>query len=225
MRIYNNVVIIFPSDPTIEFLKPLVDCLGNIFPNAIISDPPMGSHGDDITDETELVIFLGHGTPSYLFGRPNDVGNKSNFVDIATAKRLFNGIHLILFSCNSWDFLRKFQSEACINTFISFGDLPTDWPHINHNRELDPQFLIDFRDEHLEFYKSCLVESMIAGFQAGYALNSFLSIPKQLSLFISKKINEVIFEDSWNSSQKLQMIQLLVDFRNDIKYAHSIMIS
>src|SRR5690606_7672722 len=112
--------------------------------------------------------------------------------------------------------------RANIHTYLAFGDMPTDWDHINHNRELEPTFLSEFAEDHLEFYKSTLVDVLIDGFQAGYKWDSLIAIPQQISRSISKKISDVIHRDSLSVFQKLQLIQLLVNFRREIKYAQSL---
>lgn len=219
MRAYNNIVIIYPLDESIVFLEPILNGLKMLFPNAVVLRPQAGTYGSAITDETELVIFLGHGTPSQLYGSLNDSGDKSVFLNVTNGSLLLDGVDIILFACNSDDYFRKIKRNAEIDCYVTFGDMPTDWDHINHNRDLDTDFLKDFEDEHLEYYKTAIVQSVVEGFNNGVRTNSIIGIPKRISLVVNQKINDVILEQNWSKAQKLQMVELLNDFKKEIRYA------
>ena len=219
MRVYNNIVIVYPLDDSIEFLQPILNGLKSLFPNAVILRPQPGTYGSAISDETELVIFLGHGTPSQLYGSLNDSGEKSVFLNVTNGSLLLDGVDIILFACNSDDYFRKVKRNAEIDCYVTFGDMPTDWEHIRHNRDQDVNFLKDFEDEHLEYYKTVIVESVAEGFKNGVRTNSIIGIPKRISLIVNQKINDVILEQKWSKSQKLQMVELLNDFKKEIRYA------
>ena len=219
MRNYNNIVIVYPIDETIEFLEPIRVELERLFPQAVLLRPEAGTYGSSITDETELVIFLGHGTPSQLYGSLNDSGEKSVFLNITNGSLLLDGVDIMLFACNSSDYFRKIKLNAEIDCYVTFGDMPTDWEHICHNRDQDANFLKDFEDEHLEYYKSVIVESVVEGVKNGVRTNSIIGIPNRISFVVSSKINDVILGQEWSKSQKLQMIELLNDFKQEIKYA------
>lgn len=219
MRNYNNIVIIHPTDDSIDFLEPLRAELKGLFPKAKIFRPKPGNAFSYITDETELVIFLGHGTSNKLYGSVDVNGEKSIFLDISIGSLLLDSVDIILFACNSSDYYRAIKNNAVINSYVTFGDMPTDWEHIRHNRVQDKNFLIDFKNEHLEYYKSAIVFSVIEGIKNGYRTNSIVGIPKRICFMINKKINEALLEKNWNKPQKLQMIKLLDEFKREIKYA------
>jgi len=219
MRAYNNIVIVCPIDNTIEFLEPIRTELERLFPNAVILNPQPGTYGSAITDETELVIFIGHGTPSQLYGSLNSSGEKSVFLNVTNGSFLLDGVDTILFACNSSDYFRKIKQKAEINCYVTFGDMPTDWEHIRHNRDQDADFLKDFQDKHLEYYKLAIVEAVVEGFKNGFRTNSIIGIPKRISFVVNQKINDVILHREWSKPQKLQMIGLLTDFKGEIKYA------
>lgn len=218
MRNYSNIVVFHPIDDTIEFLEPIRVELERLFPEAIIVRPTAGSAFNYITDETELVIFLGHGTPSRLYGSLYPSGEKSVFLDVTNGSFLLDGVDIVLFACNSSDYCRTIKQTAEIDCYVTFGDMPTDWEHIRHNREQDVDFLKDFNDEHLEYYKSAIVESVVEGLKNGFRTNSIVGIPKRISFVINQKINEVILDREWSNPQKLQIVELLNNFKKEIKY-------
>jgi hypothetical protein len=219
MKQYHEVVVVYPKDDSTFFLKPLLDILKNIYPKAIFSSPEPNTYGSDISDETDLIIFLGHGTPSQLCGSVDENGEKSTFLNINNGAILLDSTTVILFSCNSNDYLNKVRTNSDIDYFITFGDMPTDWEHIKHNRKINKNFLINFTDEHLEYYKSAIVESLVKGFQISYYTNSLVGIIKGLTLIINKKINEIILSKSWSNEVKFQMIELLNNFKKEIRYS------
>ncbi|MCR9066972.1 MAG: hypothetical protein NXI00_23600, partial [Cytophagales bacterium] len=104
MRAYNNIVIVYPLDESIVFLEPILNGLKILFPKAVVLRPQAGTYGSVITDETELVIFLGHGTPGQLYGSLNDSGDKSVFLNVTNGSLLLDGVDIILFACNSDDY-------------------------------------------------------------------------------------------------------------------------
>ena len=220
MKNFNNVVIVFPVDPSIDFLSPILQTLTEQFPNAILFRAESGTHGDVINDDTDLLIFLGHGTPRQLYGSLNADGTKSSFLNETAGSLLLNELTSILFSCNSADYIMKVRVQSSIERYLAFGDMPTDWDHIKHNRDLDATYLTEFQDEHLDFYKSSLVEIMVEGFSHGFESNSFVGLIKRIGFAVNKKINQVILsQQDWSTDQKKQVIQLLVNFKKEMKYA------
>jgi hypothetical protein len=219
MKDFNNIVIVYPEDPTIDFLKPICELLLNLYPKAELFRPLPSNYGATITDETDLLIFLGHGTPSKLLGNADLNGDNTVFLDVPNGALLLNNLAVILFSCNSYDYLKKIRKISSINYFLTFGDMPTDWKHIIHNRDLDPDYLNGIKDEHLDYYKQSLVESIVAGLKNGIKTNSVDGIYKRIHLIINKKINEIILSQPWDVNLKHKMIELFTEFKNEIRYA------
>lgn len=220
MRNFKNIVVIYPEDPSIDFLHPLFDGLKALFPNIIVHRPKHGaSLHTMIDDDTQLVLFIGHGTPSGLFGGVDENGEKKMLCDIPSGAKLLQDCSIVLFSCNSNDYFIKLQrNSAQIKNYIIFGDMPTDWTHISHNREIESDYWSDCNEEHLSFYKSSLVESVLFGFEKAYKINSFHSFVKGVNHIMNVKINGIIQHDNWSKNQKLQLIERLIEFKNEIKY-------
>jgi hypothetical protein len=223
MKTYKEVVIIYPKDPTIEFLKPIFELAKNIFSDAKIDRPDPNSYCDSIDDETDLIIFLGHGTSRELFGGTDNNQKKTKFLNVNNASLLFDECTVILFSCNSKDFLNNIKANPItLKSFVVFGDMPTDKTHIEHNQENIHNYWTDYSDDQLDFYKETLVESFKNGLQFGYNSNSLKGFYKGAVFIINKKLNNIILSSTWNRNQKLQLIQRLVEFKNEIKYSETI---
>lgn len=210
---------IFPKDETINFLYPIVTILQERNPKLSLIVPLLGDKGIDLDDDTELIIFLGHGTSSTLHGSVNELNEKTKFLDVPNAAIKFEESSVVLLSCRSADFLKAVKSNVSVDTFLGFGDMPTDWEHIEHIRQSAPQYLSEFKEEHLEFYKSVLVESVINGFLNISVRGSLRELYLGIKVVVNKKINEVLLNKQWSKAAKFQVIDLLNTYKNEIYYA------
>ncbi|QXP69227.1 hypothetical protein H0I29_11350 [Polaribacter sp. R2A056_3_33] len=223
MKSYKKVVIIFPKDTSIDFLNPIFEFAKNIFKNATVDRPEPNSNCNSIDDETDLIIFLGHGTSRVLFGSTDENNQKTSFISINNGSRLFDECTTILFSCNSIDFLKNIKANpVIINSFVVFGDMPTDEPHVYHNKANNKNYWTEYDESQLIFYKQTLVESFINGLRFGYNSDSIKGFYKGVSFIINKRINYIILNSTWKRNQKLQLIERLIEFKNEIKYSESI---
>lgn len=223
MKNFNNILVIYPIDPTIDFLQPIVDTITDLLPQSIIVRPKSGDSFDSITDETELIIFLGHGTTRELFGGSNDKGEKSKLLDTQTGALQFDGCSVVLFSCNSADYIKNVKANpVSIENFFTFGDMPTDNEHVKHNQENFKNYWLDYNEEQLEFYKTSLVEAVSNGFRKAVMTNSFHGFNKGINHIANLKINEIILNKEWNKSQKTQVIERLIELKKEIQYADAL---
>lgn len=220
MRNFENAVIIYPEDPTIGFLNPLFEGITELLPNIAIHRP---KHGDSlhtmVDDDTQLVIFIGHGTPSGLYGGVNGLGKKQLLCDISSGALLLQDCSIVLFSCNSDDYLKKLQKNAVeINNYIVFGDMPTDWEHIRHNRDNISDYWSNCDDDQLEYYKTAIVDAVLVGFRQAYKTSSFHGLYKGIEYVVNVRINDIIIHENWTKDVKIQLIERLTEFKKDIKY-------
>lgn len=226
MKTFENILLIYPSDPTIQFLKPIESLIINRFPNCIIQKPQYKSSlYSMINDDTELIFFLGHGNTNGLFGGTNDNGEKELLCDIATSSLLLQDCSVILFSCNSKDFLKKLEYSQ-IKNYIVFGDMPTDFEHIKYNQNnRNKEYWTECNFQQMNYYISTITEAALKGFEKVYNTNSFYGFKKGVEHVVNMKINEIINNNDWTKTQKLQLIERIVEFKNDIKCNESIVTS
>jgi hypothetical protein len=221
MKRFENTILIYPEDPTIDFLQLIFEKIKILFPEIIIFRPKYGALLDTmIDDNTQLVLFLGHGSPSGLYGGANENGDKQMLcTSIPRSASLLQGCSIVLFSCNSNDYLEKLiRNEGQINNYIVFGDMPTDWEHIKHNRDNDARFWTECDEAQLNYYKSSLVESIISGFEKACKMHSFYGFSKGVGDALYKKVNDIILKhDFWKKNQKLQLIERLIEFKKDLR--------
>lgn len=212
-----KTVIIFPEDDSVEFLRPIVDYSLSVFQDITLFVPANNRYLE-IDDDVELVIFLGHGTSSTLFGSLLDNGEKSIFLDVVNASRLFADLSVMLLSCKSMDFIKNIKRNVQLTSFLGFGDMPTDWKHIEYIRESNSEFLDGFEETHLEFYKGVLVNAFINGIRLFHINNTFRAMYLGMHQVINAALSEVIIEKNWPKFIKTYLIELFLELKADIKY-------
>lgn len=223
MRNFNNTLIIYPQDPTIDFLQPIVDLVKSYLPNSVLSRPKYGESVTDISDNTELIVFLGHGTNRELFGGVDHNEKKHILFNTQNGAHQFDGCALVIFSCNSIGFLKNIKANPVkIEDYIVFGDMPTDEEHVKHNQKVFPGYWADFELEHLEHYKRFLVDALSNGFRKAIQTDSFHGFTIGINHIVNDKTNEVIQNESFSINQKLQFIERLIEFKNEIYFENSL---
>ncbi len=223
MKSFSNILVIYPIDPTIDFLQPIVDTIHSILPQSVLTRPKSGEPFDSITDDTELVIFLGHGTTTELLGGSDENGKKSKLFDTQNGAHQLDGCSVVLFSCNSVDYIKNVKANPIeINNFFVFGDMPTDKEHVKHNQQVHKNYWPDFNDEQLEFYKDALVKAVSSGFGKAVMTNSFHGFNKGITHVMNLKINEIILSKEWSKNQKIQVIERLIALKKEIRYADAL---
>lgn len=220
MKNFENIVVLYPKDKTTDFLNPLFDFLVSLLPNCSAYRPEYNSKIHSyITDYTQLIIFLGHGTPSGIFGGANENGDKNHLCNAEWGAHYFNECSIVLFSCNSVDYLKNIKRyPISLNNYIVFGDMPTDKEHVEHNQKLNKDYWKTFNEETLLFYIDSLVDSVSIGFYKANESNSFIGFYKGLCRSINKKINIIIDNSTWTKEIKLDIIERLVKVKLELEY-------
>lgn len=152
-----KIVCIYPEDETTAFLQPLYEHICSTL-NAV------GIHNDTTEDDdtldkiyaeindTDCVIFLGHGTSVELYGsRCDNVVFESNNHNLLDSKRL------LLLSCNSNQFIKKYEK----NDSIGFGFLPTSLDDVRRTRKLHNVDIENIEKIDVDTYNMALVQSLI----------------------------------------------------------------
>lgn len=152
-----KIVCIYPEDETTAFLQPLyvhicdtISAVG-IHNDTTDEDDSLDNIYDEIKD-AECVIFLGHGTSSILYGSRYD-----NVVFESNNHNLLDGKRLLLLSCNSNQFIKKYEK----NDSIGFGFLPTSLDDVRKTRKLHNVDIENIEKIDVDTYNMALVQSLI----------------------------------------------------------------
>lgn len=137
-------------------------------------------------EENELILFLGHGTSTGLSGAST---NDYEQIEFITEKQLkiFETKNIILLSCRSNQYLKKYFKECNLKSAIGFPNLITDSEEIEHHD--DPERLDDVSKDDIELFKKAIVE--IIKFSLEDYISKNLSTNQLFSRFklrISKRI-------------------------------------
>ncbi|MEE0911436.1 MAG: hypothetical protein U0L67_03190 [Paludibacteraceae bacterium] len=152
-----KIVCIYPEDETTAFLQPLYVHICDTISAVGIHNDTTDEDGslDNIYDEikdAECVIFLGHGTSSILYGSRYD-----NVVFESNNHNLLDGKRLLLLSCNSNQFIKKYEK----NDSIGFGFLPTSLDDVRLTRTLHNVNIENIEKIDVDAYNMALVQSLI----------------------------------------------------------------
>ena len=147
----SKVLCVFPKDSTTAFLDPLMEAFIERYSAIpLLGDPQSDDDYFDrlseLSSESDIIIFLGHGTSEKLYGVNFNELILADNVDVLRGKRL------VLFSCNSVDFLKRFKLHGS----LGFGIVPTS-SYDTQTRRLHSLDLSDLISCDLDYIQQAIV--------------------------------------------------------------------
>lgn len=212
----NRIVCIYPVDETTGFLLPIFERLqkeSNFIDyrfdtNDINSANKMK---DDLLnlEKPSFIVFLGHGASYCLYGTPE--GDKKKKLFSIDDLKLFQNHNCFFLSCRSSEFLRtKAQS------YIGFGDIPTDYSEIMSERDLgDIHYMSEINEAEIELYKRHIVDIILRTIDC-CGCNSLLVFYNKIKLYINKQIADLLVNK--DVSNYRQLADLLYTWKSEIEY-------
>lgn len=210
----SKTVCIFPKDETTDFLMPLYELL--------CSREVEGWHEDTVNNETividkinesETVIFLGHGSSSTLYGSPN----KEELTDLIThdnVHELLDGKRCFLLACNSEEFCSNYN----LSNSIGFGNMPTGMRDVFIAMDNDVSFP-DLEQEDVDVYNKSLVRALIRAFKTS-SFEDFDTLYAKICLYINVEITECL---TLKPCEKYREVaDLLQDLKNECKFFNNV---
>lgn len=158
----NKIVCIYPIDKTTEFLLPIFERLqkeSNFIDYRFDTNDTnsVNKMKDDLSnlEQPSFIVFLGHGASYCLYGTPEE--NKKKVLFSADDLSLFQNHNCFFLSCRSSEYLSgKAQS------YIGFGDIPTDYLEIISERDLgDIHYMCGIDETDIELYKKYIVDIIL----------------------------------------------------------------
>lgn len=197
MNKVKTIFCIMPEDNSLAFLDPVFDHLKIHFPTRKIL-PTKESHAQTINEIQELpagsnIFFFGHGASHCLYGACDELFeripfiNKTN-IDVLTGKSVF------ALSCRSSEFL--YNNKSKLNSFIGFGNLPTDWDDVFAERDFgDTNYLKDIDEETINYFRDSLAQIILASLKLDFGkLSNFRPWYLYLRLLINKEIANLLLK-------------------------------
>ena len=212
----HRIACIYPMDETTGFLLPIFERLqkeSNFIDyrfdtNDINSVDKMK---DDLLnlEQPSFIVFLGHGASYCLYGTPK--GDKKKILFSIDDLKLFQNHSCFFLSCRSSEFLRtKAQS------YIGFGDIPTDYLEIISERDLgDIHYMSGINEAEIELYKSYIVDIILHTIDS-CGCESLLTFYNKLKLYTNKQIADLLVNKEVPNYRLLA--DLLYSWKSEIEY-------
>jgi len=153
-----KICIIHPVDPTTDFLDQIYMGLDDSQINLLrLKNKSDHDSFYESPPEEKRVLFLGHGTTDSLNGAMNDNYEQKHFI---SEKQLtvLSKKDVILFSCRSNQYIKKFLKECNLNNGIGFPNMITDIEEIPYYD--DPERAEELTQEDINIFKQMLVRIM-----------------------------------------------------------------
>lgn len=217
----NNIICIYPEDPTTDFLLPVYERLSRLSnfvgyrKNTILQD-----NRTQIIDAlkntapSSIVVFMGHGASNRLYGSVDIDGTKQILLDDNDIE-LFDNFNTICISCRSAEFLKK-----CRGSFIGFGDIVSDFSEVLETRQFEDAYYLSWASEaDIELFNNLFVEILIKTIEYTKCSDILLTY-RILQLYINKTISHLLIEKTHNNFRHIA--DMFYNLLEDINFAYRI---
>jgi hypothetical protein len=214
------LILIYPNDSSTIFLNPILECVNSL--NGIdniklvkTSNDPNGINIIETrqiiseTSDDDIIVFIGHGNSSCLYGPPISVLKQVTLIDSINSKSILLNKQIISLSCWSADFLNEIN---VLKTGIGFGNIPTTWGEFNKARSQNKLYK-HYTPEGSAIYTSAFVDAFSNGLKDGLK-NSF-SV-KSVYLYIKLHLNRSIDKCARGDSDHIYAGKLLSKFKKEM---------
>jgi hypothetical protein len=215
---YSHIICIHPEDESTSFLS----AIGAIVSEHYHTIPANQDSHAEVIDQIAkfkgkaLIIFLGHGSHTSLFGSCNSGSGKSIFLNLDFTRKLFTGHDILLVSCNSADFLNK---QSSFNNAIGFGNIISSTDEASREAEYVTGVYRDIDEKDISIFNECFASSIaeaISLLASGTIL--FSNLFTYLLYFFNKKINKVLLDQ--RIEKRIEIAKLLFETRSEMTYFH-----
>jgi len=211
-----QILCIHPQDETTDFLRPIGELFGD---NYIVIPTRDESHQEiinriSLASESSLIIFLGHGTQSLLYGAEGINYEKKAFITIETSNKIFINKNILFVSCLSSDFLNK---SNVYYSAIGFGNIISSIKERNDEAELITGIYRQVNKEGIDLFNICYVNSIKQSLFLLLTNNIlFEELFSYIRFYLNKEINNVLLNK--NNSSRTEIARLLFEFRDEMVF-------
>ena len=192
------IYVIFPTDPTTQFLEKVVADLQVGLGGELVyvikvdaSDMSYKKAKEEIAliPEKAVTLFMGHGTAQSLYGGTSPEYPEKELFRLGDTVALRNK-HLFLLSCFSASFLHSTRRDRNYINSVGFGMLPTEMGEVAKFSRLRKQAV---EQPLIEEYKDILVESVASSIVYSFQRDCSLdTIYYHFRLLINRKISDLV---------------------------------
>lgn len=209
------MVCIFPNDPSLESLSPLIDMLKQ---NIEVIQLDIANSIDVINIIKNLpdysdIIFIGHGATHCIYGGIVD-DQKQTFINSDNIEILKNK-NIVALACRSSEFLSS--QHKVLNNYLGFGNIPSAWNEVMAERDIgDIDYLNSIDEDDLEFYFNEFTQISIICLQNYLTHFSLNKLYLDYLLHINKNIYKLLLNKDRVNYKGL--VELFIDTKNEIEY-------
>lgn len=211
---YKSLLCIRPKNITTDFLDPI----GNIFGHQyFIIDDNDEAHAKALSTiealkDTSLIVFLGHGCSTSLYSANTENYLQKNFIDSSHSK-LFYKHNVLFLACRSEQFISRISD---FKNIIGFGNIISSREEIVAEADATGVFR-ELEDYEIEMFNNFYVTAVKKTFELLLSEKiQFKQVASYISFFINKSIQSVLKDKTLKN--RIELAQLLFEFRNEIKY-------
>lgn len=207
------IYIIYPSDPSTDFLKSatlnVINSIGgeNV---SLISCHASDDGYEKTIDEIKAipdgakVVFLGHSTPTTIFGGECPAYKRKPLLELSDMS-IFKGKSLFVVSCFSAKLLKSTRIHRGYSPCVGFGLLPSELDELVSHNKLNKLSLSQYD---IDIFKEFLCE-LVGKAVVCFFLNDANRLFGYVKILVNRKITEIIF--SKNNLKVAEMLYYVVN--------------
>ena len=212
-----KVQIIFPKDDTTDFLNDIVNEI-NKYGECVVHRLETSKDHDEIfgiirdVDDSDLVLFLGHGTSNALSGAFTPSTQFGPLIKDLQLK-LFQRKRVILLSCRSSEYLIKYGKECKLKSAIGFPNLITDWLDVEYPE--NPKEVEGISKTDVDYFRKAIIR-IISKSLSDYLKSdlSFYGLHNRIKQRASVELS-VLYKNSFNSKE-IPLGRMIRSLRDEI---------
>lgn len=215
MTDYKRIICLHPDDSTTSLLSPI----GELFESYIRITPNDEAHVSALQELNasggrSLIVFLGHGTGSVLFGAETGDYPRKDFISRTEASDIFRSHDILLVSCYSATFL---DHPIGYNSAIGFGNIISSIQERNAEAELVTGYYRPVSDHDIEIFNNKLVECIAKSVELLLMKKiSFSNLYNYFTYFFNKEISNILLNKSIHNRKEIA--KLMFELRNEMRY-------
>ncbi|WP_282126178.1 hypothetical protein [Marinifilum flexuosum] len=204
----NNIICIFPQDPTTEFLLEIPISLSSYFGNRfklLHIEPNEKSHAEAIEfikkePNDSIFIFLGHGNTMAFQGSNSESFNCELFIDNEKLN-IFTQKSLFALACKSNELLDNWGWD--IGQYFGFPNIVSSETELKVELAESTKYFSKTTIKEIELSNRILVHSVIYCLKGLKYSNNFLHLHKRFKHYINQCIIDCLMKNKGESNREL----------------------
>ena len=212
MSNYTRYLCIHPIDKTTDFLLPVGKIFGDDYHRIDTKGFDLIKFLENLEEGKKLIIFLGHGTRSYLCA--SEPNQRDVFINVENGVQIFKNNDIVIVSCYSSTFLDKINS---FNNGIGFGNIISSIEERNAEAESITSIYRNLSEKDIELSNLSFTNSLTKTFNL--LLNKkieFYQFKDYLTFYLNQEIGTIL--SIKEKENRKEIAKLLFEIRNELEF-------